>query len=620
MTDSGPLPETSIGFSADEMVDFLASTEVFGVLERGALVELVPHLEPLNLPAGATIIQEGDPADSLYVVAYGRVQASRGAGLIPGGELGPGKVVGEAALLLDTPRMASVRTVRDSLLLRLTAATFRRLGDLHPQVVLNLHRALARHLLSSSASPPAAGALRTVAVVPAGGISPPEFGVELARALDRFGPTRRLTPAVVDGELGTDASQVPVDDVRNAGIVRWLHALEQRYRFVLYEADPCPTPWTRRCLRQADRVLLVGVGGTSPRPGPVEDALLDPGSSEVLARRELVLVHPPGTSRPAGTAAWLAVRDVAAHHHLRRGVRDDYGRLARFLAGRAVGLVLGGGGARGAAHLGVIRALEEAGVPIDLVGGTSSGALMGGLYAMGWDHETRMRTVLRGFTARALFQPTLPIISLSSARRLRQLIEAVAEGVQIEDLWTEFFCVSANLSRAEVVVHERGEAWRAVRASVSLPGIVPPVWQDGDLLVDGAALNNLPVDVMRERVGDGRVIAVSFGGGGRPRELEAFEPGVSGWRELGRRIVGRRSGIPSIAAVMLRATELASVRRHRDMIAAAAVDLSLRPPVGRYGVLDFGATRELVEVGYRYTVEQLQRANMADLVGHGPAG
>jgi predicted acylesterase/phospholipase RssA/CRP-like cAMP-binding protein len=616
MTSSGPFPEAPLGVSTADILDFLAATDVFGALDRDALVELAPHFEPINVPAGATIIEEGDPPDSLYVIAYGRVQASHGSEPLPGGEFGAGKVVGEAALLLDTPRTASVRTVRDSFLLRLSAAAFRALGDRHPQVVLHLHRALARHLLASPDGRPATGPVRTVAVVPAGGTPiPAEFGGELARALSRFGATRHVTPAVVDAELGAGASQAPVDDARNAAVVGWLHTLEQQYRFVLYEADPRPTAWTRRCLRQADRVLLIGVGGSPARPGPVEHALLYPGSTEGLARRELVLIHPPETVRPTGTAAWLAARDVAAHHHLRRSVAVDYDRLARFLAGRAVGLVLGGGGARGAAHLGVLRALEEAGVPIDVVGGTSSGALMGGLYAMGCDHETRTRTVVRLFTAHNLFQPTLPIVSLSSARRLRQHFERIAEGVHIEDLWTQFFCVSANLSRAEVVVHDRGEGWRAVRASLSLPGILPPVWHDGDVLVDGAALNNLPVDVMRARLDDGRIIAVSFGGGGRPRELLAFEPVLSGWREFGHRIVRRPSGIPTIGAVILRATELASVRHHRDMIAAAGVELSLRPPVERFGVLDFGATQHLIDVGYRYTVEQLQRVDVSDLIG-----
>jgi len=609
MDESGSRPPT------DDIVDILASTEVFGALDRNALVDLVPQFEPLNLPAGATIIHEGDPPDGLYVVAYGRVQAFRSAGPLPGGEFGPGKIVGEAALLLDTPRNASVRTVRDSLLLRLSAAAFRTLGDRHPQAVLHLHRALARHLLASSARPPAAGSLRTVAVVPAGATPiPAEFGAELARALGRFGTTRHVTAAVVDRELGAEAAQVPVDDARNAAVVGWLHSLEHQHRFVLYEADPRPTAWTRRCLRQADRVLLVGAGGCPARPGPVETTLLYPGSPEGLARRELILIHAPGTTRPTGTADWLAARDVVGHHHLRRGVLADSDRLARFLAGRAIGLVLGGGGARGAAHLGVIRALEEAGVPIDVIGGTSSGAVMGSMYAMGWDHETRVRTALSAFTTRSLFQPTLPIVSLSSARRLRQHFESISQGVHIEDLWTPFFCVSANLSRAEVVVHDRGEAWRAVRASLSLPGILPPVWHDGDLLVDGAALNNLPVDVMRERLDEGRIIAVSFGGGGRPRDLLAFEPVVSGWREFGHRIVRRPSGIPTIGAVILRATELASVRRHRDMIAAAGVDLALRPPVERYGVLDFTAAGELIDVGYRYTLEELQRADLTALI------
>jgi NTE family protein/lysophospholipid hydrolase len=614
------LLEAERGSSSSDLLDFLASTEVFGRLDREALRDLLPLLEPLHVPAGATVIEEGDPADCLYLVGYGRVQVFHRTATAEaqGVEFGPGKVVGEAALLLDVPRTATVRTIRDSLLLRLSADAFQRLGEEHPQVVLGLHRALATHLLASPRHRRDTSPLRTIAVVPAGAAPiPSEFGVELARALDHFGAARRVTGAVVDRDVGPGSSQVPLGDPRNAAVLGWLQAVEQRYRFVIYEADPSPSPWTRRCLRQADRVLLVGEGGSSPGPNRVEQALLGAGVSETATRRELVLVHPPGVARPRGTAAWLAVREVATHHHLRRGCRSDYERLARSLAGRAVGLVLGGGGARGAAHLGVLRALEEAGVPIDVIGGTSSGALMAASYAIGWDHEARVATVLKSFTTRALLQPTLPLVSLSSGRRVEHLFKTIAGDVEIEDLWTEFFCVSANLSRAEVVVHRRGPAWRAVRASLSLPGILPPVWWEGDLLVDGAILNNLPVDVMRERVGDGRVIAVTLGSGVDVQVPQPFESGLSGWDEFRRRLLGRRSGIPNIAVTIMRATELASTRSHRDMISAAAVDLSLRPPVGRYGQLDFRAARALMEAGYHYTVEQLERTPLIDLVGSG---
>lgn len=229
--------------------------------------------------------------------------------------------------------------------------------------------------------------------------------------------------------------------------------MERQHDFVLYEADPTPTTCSKRCLRQADRILLVG--DTAARPGlsPIEASLL---LSDGLAPRELVLVHPRGAARPTDTSAWLAPRDVVGHHQLRRGSRPDYERVARFMSGRATGLVLGGGGARGATHLGVIRALEEAGIPIDLVGGSSVGSVMAGLYAMGWDHETRVGKLVNGYSARWAIEPTLPLVSLSSAHRMEQFLLDGFGRVRIEDLWTRYFCVSVNLSRAEQVVHERG--------------------------------------------------------------------------------------------------------------------------------------------------------------------
>ena len=190
---------------------------------------------------------------------------------------------------------------------------------------------------------------------------------------------------------------------------------------------------------------------------------------------------------------------MADHHHLRAGRPGDVARLARMITGTGCGLVLGGGGARGLAHLGVIRALEEAGVPIDVVGGTSMGAIMAGLCALGLDDAERVRRVTNiARNGRRLVTPTLPLIALSAGRHLDRILADNLGAAPIEDLPLRFYCVSANLTRAEEVVHERGPLWPAVRASLALPGIYPPVYAAGELLIDGGALDNVPVDVMRE--------------------------------------------------------------------------------------------------------------------------
>jgi predicted acylesterase/phospholipase RssA len=601
----------------EDLLDFLGSTEIFATLERPVLQDLLGYLQAAHVPAGTTVMNRGEPAESLFLVRFGRLQvyAPTPAGDAVLGEVGPGEVVGEVALLLGEPRSASVRAIRDSLVLRLSSQDFERFVEAHPDAVLRLLRDLTRRLVGHSPKrrPGDSGPARTVAVVPAGASGlPPDFRAELVPALARLGSTLWITTDIVARELGGGASEV--EDPGNSAVLGWLHRMEEQHRYVLYEAGVTPSAWSSLCLRQADQILLVGEAGSDPRPNHVEEVLLG-GAGGPSARRELVLVH-PGADRPRNTATWLTGREVSAHHHLRRGRRGDYERLARFIAGRAVGLVLGGGGARGAAHLGALKAIEDVGLPVDVVGGTSIGAPMAAAYALEWDHATRVAAMRDVGRLGTLLQPTLPLVSLSSARRLGKLMHGKLLGdLRIEDSWIPFFCISSNLSRAEIVVHEQGELWRALRASISIPGLLPPVFHDGDLLVDGGTLNNLPVDVMRRRVDTGTVIAVDLRIDVDLCVAQSFDPSMSGWRVLARRLRNLRPGeIPDLVTLLIRASELGSARGERDTLAGAAVDIHLRPPVSDCGFLDFKAASRLADASYRYTIEHLHQ------VLSGPAG
>jgi len=183
----------------------------------------------------------------------------------------------------------------------------------------------------------------------------------------------------------------------------------------------------------------------------------------------------------------------------------------------------------------------------------------------------------------------------------------------IEDLPRRFFCVSANLTRAEEVVHERGALWHAVRASLSLPGVFPPVYADGDLLVDGAALDNVPVEAMRARIGSGSVVAVDLFPDMEPVTTAPFDPGLSGWRVLGHRLnlLAPSRPVPTVIDILTRSTSLSGVRHQRAALASDRVDLLLRPPLPAIGALDFKAGAALVEVGYRHAVEALARSPLS---------
>jgi predicted acylesterase/phospholipase RssA len=259
----------------------------------------------------------------------------------------------------------------------------------------------------------------------------------------------------------------------------------------------------------------------------------------------------------------------------------------------------------------VIRALEETGIPIDFVGGTSIGAMMGAAVAAGLSDAERLQRIVEPIATRGrLLDVTLPILSLASATKISRLLSSQAGfgSLQIEDLPRPFFCVSADLSSADEVVHERGDLWRAIRASLSIPGVFPPVYERGRLLVDGAVLNNLPVDLMRVRVGSGTVIAVDLLPEMDRLESTPFEPELSGWRALGKRLrpsIGSYS-VPTILDVMSRSNALAGVRAQRDVLATTRVDLYLRPPMFQLGSFDFKAALPLIELAYHDTMSVLE--------------
>ncbi len=258
-----------------------------------------------------------------------------------------------------------------------------------------------------------------------------------------------------------------------------------------------------------------------------------------------------------------------------------------------------------------MQALDEIGLPVDMVGGTSIGAAMGSCLALDLDSATRLEWATTGFVDSGnLFPPTLPVLSYTSARKVRKLLEDPSHlgDRAIEETWLPFFCVSANLTRAKVVVHDRGSLATAVRASLSIPGIFPPVRHGSDFLVDGGVLNNLPVDIMRSRPGIGLVVAVDLSVDEEVRAAPSYKETPSGWRLLADRLTRRRdmNAPPLSLNVLMRAMELPGIDGQRRLLADYPPDVLIRPDVSRAGMLDFQSARNLVEVGYREAMSRLE--------------
>lgn len=367
---------------------------------------------------------------------------------------------------------------------------------------------------------------------------------------------------------------------------------------MVYVTDPGPTPWSRLCIRQADVVLVVASADSEPRPWW---GLADSGDPLSQARSvEFMLLH--GALQTARLSrSWLLIQRCNRIHHIYN--LDDIARTARILTGRSVALVLSGGGARGFAHVGVMRALHEARIAVDSIGTTSIGAVIGAGWASGWTWAEMRDRMHRCFVAsNPLSDYTLPTVSLVAGRKVCRLLRREFGDRDIEDLRLPYFCVSANLTTGQLQVHRRGAVWLWVRASLSIPGILPPVFTEKQAYIDGATLNNLPVDIMRESH-KGPIVAVDVGGHrGFSSDLEMTEmPPI--WRMDS--LFGRGRPRINIMQILLRAGMLNSAATSIEQRELA--DLLIKPPIESVDLLDWSAFERTMELGYRHAVQVLER-------------
>lgn len=583
------------------VMELLASTGLFNVLDEATLKAVESALEPVCIPGGEILLRQGDPGDSLYILIYGRLQISvrtEDGGEEVVGEVGRGEVVGEMSVLTGEPRSATARAIRDSELVRFTKDSFERVIGSNSQAMLMVARRLVSRLRKTM-HPFQKTRLNTLAIVSLDpGLPLSDFSAKLATAFAKTGSTLHLNSALLRQKFGGDPGLSETAGGQHKVSV-WLDDQERLNKYVVYEADLDFTPWTRHCIRQADRILLISRAGFFPEGSARGAEFEELCSQRAGVRRDLVLLHRDGSSRPNNTARWLAlVPGRNTHHHLRSGSLADFDRLSRMLTGEAVGLTLGGGGARGLAHLGVIRALEESGIPIDVIGGTSMGSVIAAQYALGMSYQEMIDINRRGWIDLDPFRDkTIPIMAILSCRKLDRMLEMMFGDARIEDLWLKFFCVSANLTRAEMNVHTEGSLARAVRSSLAIPGVAVPVFEKGDLVVDGGVLNNLPGDVMG-RICGGTVIVVDVGA---QKDL-SIDPHVvkapSPWKILWSRInpLGRAIDAPGILSIMMRTIMIGSLHNSNRM--AQHADLYIRPAVDRHGMFDWKSIDEIVQSGY----------------------
>jgi NTE family protein len=557
---------------------------------RDLLLAMDALADWFSLPAGWALLNAGEPPDGVYFLISGSLAAFRpvdrgGHQLL--GYIRPGEPVGEMAMVAREPHTASVFAIRDSEILRLSPAAFELLVHAHPTMMehiarLMLSRARAQNKPSPRADPKIYAFVSTS----------PTIDIKLR--------ARTLQAALK--RLGARAAIITDEDqpaLREGGMnSAWFDALEQKNDAVFLLTPIADTPWFRTCIRQADRIWYFARADARPSTPllPAEE----PSPARQFRLVDVILLHHGMDRRAASTDEWRTACEAARLFHW-RGVEDeDAARLARIIARRSVGLVLSGGGARAYAHIGVVRALREAGLPFDIVGGTSMGAVIAACTAMGWDdNEIEMRIRKSFVESNPLGDYILPVVGLVRGKRVDDRLQEHFGETLIEDLKMPFFAVSTNLVAGDIRVHRAGLLRRALRASIALPGILPPVVEGNhELLVDGAVLRNFPVDVLKD-MHRGPIIGVDVARRDGI-DIEDFRdpPGFLGWVAA-----HGFQGAPPIASLLMRAATLAV----DPWEGRSGADLLIAPEMPDIDMRDWKSFDEAVTAGYEAAVAALQR-------------
>lgn len=510
-------------FSAD-LVEIIQSSKVFAGIDTAACEALLPSLERIILNQGETLFEQGDPSDCLYILVDGQLIAQllshEGINKIVG-TIDKGETVGELGALSSRHRSLTVRAAVDSKLLKLNRDKFEQFCIEQPGFISGIIDLIITRSQNTLRLISKKKVHRHIAILAGNQFAP----------LDNF--LKKLKEI-----FESDSSFVFLDDMNGDSLPSDLiDKIENENKSAIFILNENNYKNAQSKFNHINSIYILVDGDIHSPLSDFALKILDKSGTPFVSQYELVLMHDDHIDAPTRTREWLTQADFTLHHHVRINHDEDYHRVKRFMQGKAVGVIFGGGGQKGWGGIGALKALLDAKIPIDAVGGTSVGALAAALYAKNLSYDKTLTEFTKNSAASrhffALHKLTLPLISVITSKSQTNALINSFQDTQIEDLWLPFFAITSNLSTGKEVVHRRGLVWEKIRASAALPGIAPPVVMDGEIHYDGGLLNNLPVDRMRALLGnEGVTIAVTLSGHSHKPIHYHFPPIVSFWVSL----------------------------------------------------------------------------------------
>jgi predicted acylesterase/phospholipase RssA/CRP-like cAMP-binding protein len=600
------------------------------------------------------IYREGDESHSFYLVMSGRLRTASAIQKFDSTqelEFGKGQSAGALELYTGRRRPSALIAIRKSQVVQMQKSSFKALAHNNPSMAFRFSEIIAHsaplYIEQASNAQPKSNddsTIQTIAIVPISASVPVKvFARHLVQAIKDLGLAKaKELPVLCDPSLKSSLSVTSQSSsiYRDSILENYLLQVEDNAPLVIYLAnDYGMTSWSTKCCAHADVILFVGSVDDKPTLMVGELDLAHEGRG---AHKKLVLLHPTKRHADAGLASkWLTIRPWVnagiQHVHMPlannpspvrngsatitaplRAPSADFDRLARRILGKSIALVLGGGGARGVAHLGVVKALEENGIPVDIIGGTSMGSYIGAVMAKSLSWEVTLETTrhisLQLRPWKFLLDITYPWLAITTGRRFNNLIKADFHNMDLEDTWLEYYCSVTNLSsQATSKVYASGSAWEAIRASMSYVGFVPPLWKDGELVMDGCYSNNVPISHAAALKAD-TIFAIDVGPD-KTISTPSWGNELSSWSMIIRKYFPSKTHPPQYQEVVEILSEAQSQADLRISSAMANCHYT-RMPVGMYKAIEFAKFDEIYEIGYAHATQWLKTLRVEGKLGN----
>ncbi|MEL6921356.1 MAG: cyclic nucleotide-binding and patatin-like phospholipase domain-containing protein [Pseudomonadota bacterium] len=591
--------------------------DTYGLSDGPDLDRICADASVTTIAAGKTLLHQGEPANDMHILLRGRMRAIVRSDdrLNVVGDIGTGETIGELGFVTGRTRGADVVALRDSVVATLARPAVEGLIAAKPDFAFTITRLVAERFERAAQQPSRVPAPRCVAIV---ALTPDLDARDCAEALgEAAAGFRRYADVVSRADLsGSESLQASLERTE-------ADASGQVFLSIGAHDEPA---WRDACVAQADELILFAHAAQIDHidPGALAMAKRAVGGDAVFSKRvTLAIIQPWDTHSPRNTAAWLDAVPANRHVHCAGVEPHGLARLARIVTGRARGFVMSGGGARGFAHIGACKALAEFGIQPEMLGGTSFGAIVCCWLSMGLEGDELVDEARRTFVDSYNGKLTsdynwLPLVSLVKGKRARaaahQSIARMAGhdgAVGIEDSWINTFIVASNYTTISEVIIERGDYAPNLMASFAIPGALPPVLQDGNVLYDGGCFNNFPVDVMAAR-GAGSIIGIDLSAD-RGRRIDAEEvPSTAALlMDMRRPRKKRRYRFPGILETLTNAAFISAIARQRDM--RKQTDLLVRPRLKGVGMLQWTKFDQAVRQGYDQTRAMLEAMPDAEL-------